>query len=147
MLLLKIVSELEHNKQTFILMKIKPVFFLNILFAGVCFVITSTAVSAQTAKNKTTATVKLTATELEEGKILISKSDCLACHKLDVKLIGPSYRDVAKKYPATEANYNLLIEKIIKGGAGVWGKMSMSPHTTLKVADAMKIVKYILSIK
>lgn len=116
------------------------------LMVGVCVGISNNDAFSQTAVKKTTATIKPTAKELEEGKILISKSDCLACHKLDVKLLGPSYNDVAKKYAATEANYNLLSQKIIKGGTGVWGTIPMSPHATLKVDDAKKMVKYILSL-
>lgn len=125
-------------------MKIKSTFFLNVLIASVCFVVTSATVAAQTAKKPV---AKPTIAELEEGKILISKSDCLACHKVDVKLLGPSYKDVAKKYPATEANYNLLSQKIIKGGSGVWGNIPMAPHASLKADDAKKMVRYILSIK
>ncbi|HCN83750.1 MAG TPA: cytochrome c class I, partial [Sphingobacteriaceae bacterium] len=45
---------------------------------------------------------------------------CLVCHKLNEKLIGPAYSDVAKKYPSTPANINMLADKIIKGGSGVW---------------------------
>lgn len=82
-----------------------------------------------------------------KGKMLISKSDCVSCHKPTVKLIGPSFQDIARKYPPTIKNYNLLIEKIIKGGSGVWGPMAMSPHTTLSKADAKKMVAYILSVK
>lgn len=81
------------------------------------------------------------------GKMLIAKSDCVACHKPTVKLIGPSFQDIAKKYAPTIKNYDLLIEKIIKGGSGVWGPMAMSPHTTLSKADAKKMVAYILSVK
>ncbi len=126
-------------------MKLK--FFLQLGSLSLFLALFSNNVSAQTAAKKTTAILKTTLAELEEGKVMISKSDCLACHKLDVKLIGPSYKDVAKKYPATEANYNLLSQKIIKGGAGVWGTMPMTPHANLKVDDAKKMVKYILSIK
>ena len=90
---------------------------------------------------------KTTAAELAEGKTALSKSDCLACHKIDAKLVGPSYMEVAKKYAATEANYNLLSQKIIKGGSGVWGPIPMAPHVTLHPAEAKKMIKYILSIK
>lgn len=85
--------------------------------------------------------------ETQEGEALIAKSDCLSCHRLDVKLIGPAYKDVAVKYPPTDDNYNYLIAKIINGGSGVWGPVAMSPHPALKTTDAKKMVKYILSIK
>ncbi len=85
--------------------------------------------------------------EIVEGKALLTKSDCLACHKLDVKLVGPAYNNVAQKYPATPGNYEQLAAKIIRGGAGVWGEVAMAPHSTLPMADAKKMVKYILSLR
>ncbi len=99
------------------------------------------AVSAQT------KTASKPNTDTIQGKALISKSDCLSCHKPAVKLIGPSFQDIAKKYPSTPDNYQLLTQKIIKGGSGNWGPMAMSPHSTLPVADVKKMLAYILSIK
>ncbi|RKD12785.1 hypothetical protein BCY91_11070 [Pelobium manganitolerans] len=90
---------------------------------------------------------KPSASVIESGKVLISKSDCLACHKVDTKLLGPSYLDVAKKYPATEANYQKLTKKVLEGGSGVWGNIPMAPHINLSSADARKMVQYILSLK
>ena len=85
--------------------------------------------------------------DIEQGKELISKSDCLACHQLQVKVVGPAYSAVAEKYAATEANINKLSEKIIKGGSGVWGPVAMTPHPSVTAADTKKMVKYILSLK
>lgn len=82
----------------------------------------------------------------DKGKTLISKSDCLACHKDDVKLLGPAYVDVAKKYEPTDKNIDYLVNKIIKGGSGVWGEIPMSPHPNLPPADAKEMVQYILSL-
>lgn len=84
--------------------------------------------------------------EFEKGKTLISKSDCLACHKDDVKLLGPAYVDVAKKYEPTAKNIDYLVNKIIKGGSGVWGEIPMSPHPNLPTGDAKEMVQYILSL-
>jgi cytochrome c len=84
--------------------------------------------------------------DFTKGKNLIAKSDCLSCHKDDVKLLGPAYVDVAKKYEPTDANINKLVQKIIKGGAGVWGEIPMSPHPTLPQGDAKEMVRYILSL-
>jgi len=86
------------------------------------------------------------AQDIADGKALLSKSDCLACHKLDQKLVGPAYLDVAKKYPATEASVTLLCNKVLNGGAGVWGEVAMAPHPALPAADAKKMVQYILSL-
>ena len=70
---------------------------------------------------------KPTAADLAAGKALFLKSDCLTCHKMDVKLVGPAYYDVAKKYPPTEADYELLANKVISGGSGNWGTVAMAP--------------------
>lgn len=84
--------------------------------------------------------------DIEKGKALIGKSDCLACHKIEEKLVGPAYKDVAKKYKPTKANIDLLAGKIVKGGTGVWGQIPMSPHPQVPVEDAKKMVVYILSL-
>ena len=97
------------------------------------------------AKSKGSTTISQA--DIDEGKQLLSKSDCLACHQVQVKVVGPAYAAVAAKYPATEANIAKLSEKIIKGGAGAWGQIPMSPHPTIPTADAQKMVKYILSLK
>lgn len=102
-----------------------------------------------TVVKKTTpaAAGKVSAVTLEQGKQLLSKNDCLSCHKVDVKLVGPAYKDVAKKYPATAANYEKLTKKIIAGGSGVWGDIPMSAHPSVPPADIKKMVQYILSLK
>lgn len=123
-------------------MVIRYAFFITI------FTLSGTVCLAQTKKHVTKPTASKTAVnEILQGKGLISKSDCLTCHKLDVKLVGPAYKDVAKKYAPTAANYTLLVNKVIKGGSGVWGQVPMVPHPTLAAADVKKMVKYILSIK
>ena len=94
------------------------------------------------------ATKKTTAIfQTSDGEKLIAKSDCVGCHKLDKKLIGPSYLDIAKKYPSNEKNIAYLSGKIIKGGSGVWGTIPMSAHASLKKNDANSMAKYILSLK
>ena len=85
--------------------------------------------------------------DIKKGEALISKSDCLACHKFDVKILGPSYKEVAAKYPNNAATIAQLVSKIKKGGSGVWGPVPMSPHPALSDDDAKLMVKYILSLK
>lgn len=84
--------------------------------------------------------------ELEEGKVLITKLDCMVCHKVNEKSIGPAYIDVSKKYPHTDSTVSMLSGKVINGGSGNWGQVPMAPHATLSKADAQKLVKYILSL-
>lgn len=85
--------------------------------------------------------------DYQKGVELIAKSDCLTCHKTDSKVIGPAYKDVAAKYENTEANVNMLAEKIIKGGTGVWGQIPMTPHAALSEADAKALAKYVLLLR
>jgi cytochrome c len=85
----------------------------------------------------------------QEGLALVAepKNLCLTCHKVDEKLTGPSYRDVANKYENTPENVKMLTEKVIKGGSGVWGDIAMVPAPGLKQEDAEKMVKYILLLR
>jgi cytochrome c len=82
-----------------------------------------------------------------KGEKLISSSDCLTCHKVDAKIVGPSYTDVANKYASTEENIEMLASKIIAGGSGSWGEIPMAPHPTISKDDAKEMVKYILALK
>jgi len=81
------------------------------------------------------------------GEGLVKKSDCLACHNATKKIVGPAYSSVAAKYEASDANIETLADKIINGGSGVWGAVPMSPHPAVSKADAIEMVKYILSLK
>lgn len=86
--------------------------------------------------------------DYQKGMALIAKNDCLTCHKIDEKLIGPAYRDVANKYagaPDTAVTY--LAHKIMKGGTGVWGEVAMAAHPNLTEEDAMSLAKYVLLLK
>lgn len=82
----------------------------------------------------------------EKGESLIASSDCLSCHQIDKKLVGPAYNEVAKKYEANDKNIDYLSTKIIQGGAGVWGQIPMTPHPDLSKENATEMVKYILSL-
>jgi len=103
--------------------------------------------SSKTAvKPKAAAAPAIKKEDVEEGKVLLTKSDCLACHKVDTKVVGPAYADVAKKYPYSTANVDLLSTKIINGGSGTWGAVPMAAHPALAAADVKKMVTYILSL-
>ena len=104
--------------------------------------------SGQGSSTTTTApTAAPTKSAMEPGELLIVKSDCIGCHKKEEKLIGPSYAEIAAKYPPTDDNISLLADKILKGGKGVWGKIPMTPHAKLTEDEAKTMVKYILSLK
>ena len=92
-------------------------------------------------------TSKASPMQMTGGELLINKSDCVGCHHKTNKLIGPSYTEIAKKYPNNEKNITLLAGKVIKGGSGVWGKIPMTPHPKVTNTDAKLMVKYILALK
>lgn len=85
--------------------------------------------------------------DYQKGMTLVAGSDCLTCHKVSEKNIGPSYKDVAAKYENNDDNIELLASKIMKGGSGVWGAIPMTAHANLKQEDAEAMVKYILLLK
>ena len=104
--------------------------------------------SSDTADSSTTTAAPVTEAPAKTGgELLIAKSDCIGCHQKENKIIGPSYLDIAAKYPSTEENINLLASKIIKGGKGVWGTVPMTPHTKITEDDAKQMAAYILSLK
>ncbi|MGX1930140.1 ThuA domain-containing protein [Flagellimonas sp. 2504JD4-2] len=79
-----------------------------------------------------------------EGKVIMDATDCAACHAIDVQVNGPSYREIAEKY--TKENRNYLIDRVKKGGSGVWGESLMSAHPQLEIEEIGKMVDYILSL-
>jgi len=79
------------------------------------------------------------------GQLLINKNDCKSCHMPDKKSIGPSYLEVAKRYKGKDGAVELLSQKIIKGGVGVWGEHAMSAHPQISSSDSKAIVEYILT--
>ena len=76
---------------------------------------------------------------------LAKKSNCLACHAVATKIVGPSYQDVAKKYAGDKTAEAKLIDKVKKGGSGTWGAIPMPPNAQVKDADIATLVKWILA--
>lgn len=121
---------------------------LTYLFIGIGFLGLTSFSSHNLEKNYTSKTVKNVAYQkVSEGELLISKMDCIGCHNKDRKILGPSYSEIAKKYPLNDKNIAYLTSKIIKGGSGVWGSIPMAAHANLKKEEAKSIVKYILSLR
>lgn len=85
--------------------------------------------------------------DYKPGLNLVSKSDCLTCHLVAEKGVGPSYADVARKYDGVDTAVTYLAGKIIAGGSGVWGSVPMTPHPDLAKEDAEKMARYILLLK
>jgi cytochrome c len=78
---------------------------------------------------------------------LATSRNCMACHAVDKKLVGPSYKDVAAKYAADKTAVDKLAIKIQKGGGGVWGPVPMPANTQVSDAEAKKLAAWILTIK
>ncbi|MFN4003693.1 MAG: c-type cytochrome [Hylemonella sp.] len=78
---------------------------------------------------------------------LATSKNCMACHAVDKKLVGPSYKDIAKKYAGDKAAADKLAEKIIKGGSGVWGPVPMPANPQVNAEESKKLVAWILSQK
>ena len=78
---------------------------------------------------------------------LATAKNCMACHAVDKKLVGPSYKEVAAKY-AGQANAVAKLEaKVLKGGAGVWGPVPMPANAQVTPAEAKQLVAWILAQK
>ena len=78
---------------------------------------------------------------------LAKKNACTACHAIDKKLVGPAYKEVATKYRADKGAEAKLVEKVKKGGVGVWGQVPMPPNAQVKDEDVATLVKWILALK
>ena len=78
---------------------------------------------------------------------LAQQKNCLACHAVDKKLVGPAYKDVAAKYAGQKDAVNKLTQKVLKGGAGVWGAVPMPANPQVTEAEAKQLVQWILSQK
>ena len=101
-----------------------------------------------TAAEKASAANDITSNpDYQKGLALISQSDCLTCHKISEKLTGPAYQDVANKYAGNDTAVQYLVNKVIKGGKGVWGTVPMTPHPLLAKGDVEEMVKYVLLLK
>ncbi|KAI5914764.1 MAG: c-type cytochrome [Proteobacteria bacterium] len=78
---------------------------------------------------------------------LAKAKNCLACHAVDKKLVGPAYKDVAAKYAGQKDAAAMLATKIQKGGVGAWGQVPMPPNPQVNDAEAKQLVEWILAQK
>ncbi len=78
---------------------------------------------------------------------LAKSKNCLACHAVDKKVVGPAYKDVAAKYAGQKDAVDKLSAKIIKGGSGVWGPVPMPPNSQVNEAEARKLAAWVLGLK
>jgi cytochrome c len=80
------------------------------------------------------------------AQLLINGNDCYSCHAIDKKSAGPAFREIAERYKGDASAAARLSAKIIRGGSGNWGQISMSAHPNLSADDAKRIASYILTM-
>ena len=78
---------------------------------------------------------------------LATAKNCMACHAVDKKLVGPSYKDVASKYAGQADAVDKLAGKVMKGGSGVWGPVPMPANAQVNADEAKKLVTWIMGQK
>jgi len=92
------------------------------------------------------ALVAVSAPALADQALATAKN-CMACHAIDKKLVGPAYKDVAAKYAGQKDAVDRLANKIMKGGSGVWGPVPMPANSQVNEAEAKKLAAWVLSQK
>ena len=92
-----------------------------------------------------TAAAAALAAPANADEALAKKHNCLACHSVDKKLVGPAYKDIAKKYKGQNVAAKLE-QKVKKGGQGVWGPVPMPPNAAVPDADIKTLVDWILKL-
>jgi cytochrome c len=78
---------------------------------------------------------------------LATSKNCMACHAVDKKMVGPAYKDVAAKYAGQKDAVDKLATKIVKGGSGVWGPVPMPANTQVSEAESKKLASWVLTLK
>lgn len=87
------------------------------------------------------------ADDAKKAEALAKANGCMACHAVDTKLVGPSYKEVAAKYRDIKDAEATLMKKVKDGGSGVWGPIPMPPHPAISDADLKTLVDWALSTK
>lgn len=80
------------------------------------------------------------------SEALAKANNCMGCHAIDKKMVGPSYKEVAAKYKGQGDAEAKLVKKVKEGGVGVWGQVPMPPNPAVKDDDIKAIVKWILTL-
>ena len=93
------------------------------------------------------AAMAAVSTSAMADQALATAKNCMACHAVDKKLVGPSYKDVAAKYNGQKDAVDKLAVKILKGGSGVWGPVPMPANAQVNEAEAKKLAAWVLTVK
>jgi cytochrome c len=81
------------------------------------------------------------------NQALATAKNCMSCHTVDKKLIGPAFKDIAAKYATDKTAAAKLVTKVMQGGAGVWGTMPMPANPQVSEAEAKQLVTWVLAQK
>lgn len=92
-------------------------------------------------------TVVMTSTSAIADLKLATDKNCMSCHSVEKKIVGPDYKDIAKKYAAQKDAVDMLASKIQKGGAGVWGPIPMPANSQVNATEAKTLATWIMSLK
>ena len=90
---------------------------------------------------------ELSSIRTDQGADLAKAMKCLSCHAVATKVIGPSFKDVSKKYAGQKDASAKLVQKVMKGSRGTWGAVSMPANVQVSNAEAQTLVKWILALK
>lgn len=90
------------------------------------------------------AAVPLAATASPE---LARQKNCMNCHAIERKVVGPAFRDVARRYAGKPEVATMLAEKIVKGGGGAWGPVPMAANPQLKAEEARLLAQWVLTVR
>jgi cytochrome c len=93
------------------------------------------------------ATLSLVSGAAVASADLAKAKNCMACHALDKKLVGPAYKDVAAKYASDKGAAAKLAKKIREGGTGVWGQVPMPANPQVSEAEAQTLAQWVLTVK
>lgn len=77
---------------------------------------------------------------------LATSKGCMACHQIEVKVVGPAYKEVAAKYKGDAGAVDMLVTKVKAGGVGTWGQIPMPPNAHVPEEDIKKIVEWIMTL-
>lgn len=78
---------------------------------------------------------------------LAKAKNCMACHAVANKVVGPAFKDVAAKYAGQKDAEDKLTQKVLKGSSGVWGAVPMPANAQVNEAEARTLVKWIMTTK
>jgi len=78
---------------------------------------------------------------------LAKAKNCMACHSVNNKVLGPAFKDIGIKYAGQKGAEDKLVQKVLKGGSGVWGTVPMPANGQVSEAEARTLVKWILTLK